>query len=191
MDKKHLEQIETFFAAMPIGVKSTWDFACLSFSIVPELIAEIRALQSENARLCPVADLDTVTSLRAELQQCQEQVQTLERMLDAANQDARDLMKVIDDFAQPNAGDDPDAAGTIERHNARYHSEEVESQWRMALDFPESCGLYRVRVTYDRFSSGKDETVESYDPESGWSHGSEDEQQYEVVQWKELKRNGR
>jgi hypothetical protein len=148
---------------------------------VKRLITEVRALQSENARLCPVADLDTVASLRAELQLAQEQVQTLERMLDAANQDARDLMKVIDDFAQPNAGDDPDAYEAIERHNARYQSEIIKLSpgWNPGLYNPEHGGTYRVR-SLKQGADTLDEKTCCFDAETGW------ETMDEVIEWKEL-----
>jgi hypothetical protein len=88
---------------------------------VKRLIDEVRALQSEVSRLCPVADLGTVASLRAELQLCQEQVQALEAMLDKANEDAHRLADALA-VSSWNTGEGKEA---LKLHRARYQTGEV------------------------------------------------------------------
>jgi hypothetical protein len=138
---------------------------------VNALLAEVRRLQSENARLCPVADLPTVASLRAELQQCQEQVAMLERMLDGANCTIHRLQSEVasEQFRWVKTSDihpNPD--------NIR-----LTAGWNPGLYNPAHGGTYRVRsLKYG--SDNLDESTCCFDIEVGWSTPDE------VIEWKEL-----
>jgi len=147
---------------------------------VKRLITEVRALQSEVSRLCPVADLPTVASLRAELQLAQEQVQALERMLDAANEDAERLYKV--------SGLSPaeeDKWNAIKLHKARYQAGEeytmisLSPEWNAGINNPARGGTYRIR-SLKPGADVLDEKTCCFDIDTGWD--TEDE----VIEWKEM-----
>ena len=173
MDKKRLEQIEKRVLKGDI---------CEDEMV--ELIAEVRALQSENTRLCPVADLPAVASLRADLQLAQEQVAMLERMLEAANEDAERLASEI--RLLPWWKSDS-AAAAVNLHAIRYTPSEddvttmisLSPGWYPGLYNPEHGGTYRVR-SLKQGADTMDEKTCCFDAATGW------ETEDEVIEWKEI-----
>jgi hypothetical protein len=62
---------------------------------VPALLAEVERLQAENTSLCPIGDLDVITSLKLEKQMMVEQIADLRAELKA--RDAHDLSEAAEE----------------------------------------------------------------------------------------------
>lgn len=63
---------------------------------IPKLLAEVGRLHSENASLCPIGDLEVVTSLKVEKQHMAERISELQRDVERLKELAHEILEDYD-----------------------------------------------------------------------------------------------